>query len=162
MPFLGALLATGPEALRPLLLDALGGYQEELGRFAEAAAALGVQRTAPALVTHAYLQYLLATALRSWPGGLVCLAVLERAYLDAWRNVLRDLDARSPRRPLIEQWASDGFAAYVDRLTTAVDELAVPSATRDDLEEHVDRTLQYEAAFWEMAWPVGTGPGAAE
>ncbi|MGH7912758.1 MAG: hypothetical protein ACREQM_17040 [Candidatus Dormibacteraceae bacterium] len=161
LPFLGALLAGAPAAVRPLLLDALEGYRAELRRFDEAVTTLHVAQEPIALVTHAYLQYLLATAHRSWALGLVCLAVLERAYLESWQRVLEGLAQASPWRPLVEQWTTEPFVAYVSALAGAVDEFAVPRAERAELEEQVDLTIAYELAFWEMAWHGWGWPGDA-
>lgn len=157
--FLSALATGAPEGLRPLLAGASAGYGEELVRFDAMARDLGVEAAPIAFVTHAYLQYLLATALGEWAGGLVCLAVLERAYLEAWRGVAGGLAAGSPWRPLIMQWTTDDFAGYVSELSEAVDRFAVPAAPREALERHVDLTIAYELAFWEMAWHGWTWPG---
>ncbi len=159
LEFLDVLATGAPEGLRGLLVRASAAYQEELGRFDALARDLGVEPAPIAFVAHAYLQYLLATALQERAAGLVCLAVLERAYLEGWRGVARGLAADSPWRSLILQWTTDGFARYVDELTAAVDRFAVPVAAPGLLERHVDLTIGYELAFWEMAWHGWTWPG---
>lgn len=159
LPFLGALATGAPDRLRDLLAGASTAYREELVRFDALSRDLGVEPAPIAFVTHAYLQYLLATALRERPAGLVCLAVLERAYLEAWRGVAGGLAPDSPWRPLITQWTTDDFAGYVSELADAVDRFAVPASPRDALERHVDLTIAYELAFWEMAWHGWTWPG---
>lgn len=159
LEFLEPLAAGAPDGLRPLLAGVPAGYREELARFDTLARDLGVEPAPIAFVTHAYLQYLLATALRDWAAGLVCLALLERAYLEAWRGVAHGLAADSPWRPLILQWTTDDFAAYVAELADAVDRYAVPAAAPEVLERHVDLTIAYELAFWEMAWHGWEWPG---
>lgn len=159
LEFLGALTAGAPKGLRGLLVNASAAYREELVRFDGLARDLGVGPAPIAFVTHAYLQYLLATALRERAAGLVCLAVLERAYLESWRGVAGGLAGDSPWRPLIMQWTTDDFAGYVRELEEAVDRFAVPTAPGDAVERHVDLTIAYEVAFWEMAWHGWTWPG---
>lgn len=159
LQLLDALATGAPDGLRPLLAGASAGYREELVRFDATARNLAVEPAPIAFVTHAYLQYLLATALGDWAAGLVCLAVLERAYLEAWRGVAGGLAVDSPWRPLILQWTTDDFGEYVRALAEAVDRFAVPAAPRGALERHVDLTIAYELAFWEMAWHGWTWPG---
>ncbi|MFZ0215196.1 MAG: TenA family transcriptional regulator [Candidatus Dormiibacterota bacterium] len=164
LPFLGALLASAPCEARPVLASAIAGYQAELQRFGETAGRLGVDLTGarPAFVTHAYLQFLLATAHRSFPQGLLVLTVLERAYLDCWRGVRDGLAAKAPWRPLVEQWTTDEFAAYVRSLEELAERATdgAGSAERRVLTDHIELTIGYELAFWEMAWHGWTWPGA--
>lgn len=159
VPVLEALATGAPDELRRLLTGAVAGYRDELARFDALARNQGLEPAPIAFVTHAYLQYLLATALQDPAAGLVCLAVLERAYLEAWRGVAGGLARDSPWRPLILQWTTEAFAGYVRDVEDAVDRFAVPGAAPGVLERHVDLTIAYELAFWEMAWHGWTWPG---
>ena len=156
---LEALASGAPEGLGGLMAGARAGYRDELVRFDALVGDLGLEPAPIAFVTHAYLQYLLATALQDRAAGLVCLAVLERAYLEAWRGVAGGLATDSLWRRLIEQWTTDDFASYVTELEQAVDRFAVPASPAERLEQHVDLTIAYELAFWEMAWHGWTWPG---
>jgi thiaminase len=164
LPFLGALLASAPSEARPVLAGAIAGYQAELRQFGETAERLGVDLTGtrPAFVTHAYLQFLLATAHRSFAQGLLVLTVLERAYLECWRGVRDGLAAEALWRPLVEQWTSDDFAGYVRSLEGLAERVTegVGFAERHALTDHLGLTIGYEVAFWEMAWHGWTWPGA--
>ena len=164
---LGALLARAPARHRDLLLDALEAYREELRLFAAEAERLGVSLDAePALVTHAYTQFLSATALGgSYGEAFTALVVLERAYLDAWRFVREGLSPTSPWSAFVDRWASDEFAGYVGLLERELNGLAGEAGTseRAAMSRSFELTVRYEIAFWEMAltgarWP-GEGAG---
>jgi thiaminase/transcriptional activator TenA len=163
---LGALLARAPGRHRDLLLDALEAYREELRLFADQAARLGVSlEAAPGLVTHAYTQFLTATALGgSYAEGFTALFVLERAYYDAWRHVQEGLSSASPWSAFVQRWASEEFGAYVGRLERELDALAAEAGPeeRASLSRVFELTVRYEIAFWEMALTGATWPGAGD
>lgn len=160
---LGALLARAPARHRDLLLDALEAYREELRLFAAEAARLGVPLDAePGLVTHAYTQFLSATAFGgSYAEAFTALFVLERAYLDAWRFVREGLSPASPWSAFVDRWASDEFAAYVGLLEAELNGLAAEAGPpeRAALSRCFELTVRYEIAFWEMALTGATWPG---
>jgi thiaminase len=160
---LGVLLARAPGRHRDLLLDALEAYREELRLFAAEAGRLGVSLDAePGLVTHAYTQFLSATALGgSYGEAFTALFVLERAYLDAWRFVREGLSPASPWSAFVDRWASDEFAAYVGLLEGELNALAAEAGPSDRaaMSRCFELTVRYEVAFWEMALTGATWPG---
>lgn len=159
--FLGLLLARSPERLRDPLAEALAALGEELELFRERAEALGadLEDVEPGLVNHAFVQYLKATATgESYGSAFTAYWTAEKAYHDCWKVVEDGLPEDSPRRPLVENWAGDEFAAFVEWLGNELDGLAEEAgpAEREVMAGHFERTARYEAAFWEMALE---GPG---
>lgn len=172
VPFLGTLLSKAPPEDRDLHADAIVALGEELELFRERADALGVELEGvePGLVNHAYVQFLMATGHgRAYPEAFTVLYGAEKAYHESWKVVDEGLEPSSPWRPLVENWAGEEFAGYVDALEARVDGLAEEAGpeTRSAMEELFELTVRYEIAFWEMAhrgagWPgIPGGPGAA-
>jgi thiaminase/transcriptional activator TenA len=161
VPFISILLAKAPGEHRPAHAGVLAMLQKELELFRERAAAVGVDlvEVAPSFTTHAYAQFLLATAYReSYACGYAVLYAAEKAYHDSWRGVLGGIDRASPWFPFVENWGGVAFAGYVAHLEQELDELAAAAgaAERARMAELFELTVRYEIAFWEMAW---TGEG---
>jgi thiaminase/transcriptional activator TenA len=164
IPFVSILLAKAPEKHRAALAGVLGMLQKELELFRERAAATGADlgSPAPSFVTHAYGQFLLATACReSYACGYTVFFAAEKAYHDSWRGVLGGIDRGSPWFPFVENWGGAAFAGYVAQLERELDELAAQAgaAERARMAELFELTLRYEIAFWEMAWTAAGWPG---
>ncbi len=164
VPFLGTLLAKAPPEDRAMHSDAVLALREELELFRERADALGVdlEDVEPGLVNHGYVQFLMATGHgRSYPEAFTVLYGAEKAYHESWKVVEAGLDRSSPWRPLVENWAGDDFAAYVDALEARLDELArgAGEETVAEMEELFELTVRWEIAFWEMAHDGAGWPG---
>lgn len=167
IPFVSALLAKAPREHWEPLAKVIQALMKELALFEERAAAAGVTLagTRPAFVNHAYVQFLLATAHRaSFAEGYAVLYAAEKAYFDSWRVVAAGLDAASPWRPFVDNWAGEAFAGYVAFLEAELDRLAAGAgeAERRRMAEAVEITARYEIAFWEMAYEGAGWPGVAE
>jgi formylaminopyrimidine deformylase / aminopyrimidine aminohydrolase len=165
--FLAALLARAPERHRDSLADAVDALRKELVLFEEQAGGLGVELadTRPAFITHAYEQFLMATALgASYAEAYTVLYVAERAYHDSWCVVREGIAADSKWLPFVDNWAGDAFSQYVHSLEGELDALAAEAgpAERGRMAALFELTTRYEIAFWEMAL-VGDGwPGLPE
>jgi thiaminase (transcriptional activator TenA) len=163
IPFIAALVPRAPTHHLGPLTGVLSALEKELHLFEERAARVGVDlRCAPpAFACHAYIQFLLATAhTRSYTESYTVLYAAERAYHESWLVVQEGIDADSPWRPFVENWAGEEFAAYVKYLGSELEALAegAGSAERERMAELYRLTLLYEMAFWEMAadgegWP---------
>jgi thiaminase/transcriptional activator TenA len=157
IPFISVLLAKAPEKHRADHLGVLSMLQRELELFRERATAVGVDlgNVAPSFVTHAYVQFLLATAYReTYACCYTVFYVSEKAYHDSWRGVLEGIDRASPWFPFVENWGGVAFGGYVAHLEEELNELAAHagSAERARMAELFELTVRYEIAFWEMAW----------
>ena len=164
IPFLAALIPKGPASHWEPMTQAIGALIRELRLFEERADAVGVEirGTQPSFTTHAYIQFLLATAQNaSYEEAYTVLYAAERAYHDSWRMVRDGLDRSSPWWPFVENWAGPQFAAYVAYLEVELDKLAA-EAGPDRLHRMVEAfeiTVRYEVAFWEMAMTGEGWPG---
>lgn len=164
LPFVAGLLSRAPEEDRPALIRTLAALEKELALFEERAAALDVnlRGAPPSFTCHAYVQFLLATAERaSYAEAFTVLYAAERAYHDSWRVVREGLQTDSPWFPLVDNWAGEAFADWVDHLEARVDELAekAGSTERERMAELFRLTTLYEIAFWEMAATADSWPG---
>jgi thiaminase len=98
LSFLAALLARAPRRRREPLADAIVALRTELRLFEDQATKAGVRldEAAPAFVNHAYMQFLMATALgRSYPEAYTVLYAAEKAYHDSWGVVQQGLSPDS-------------------------------------------------------------------
>jgi thiaminase/transcriptional activator TenA len=164
IPFIAALIPRAPRHHWEAHANAIGALEKELELFEERAAAVGVdlRGAPPAFVNHAYIQFLLATALRaSYAEAYTVLYTAEKAYHDSWTVVKRGLREESKWYPFVENWAGDAFAQYVAYLETELDRLAaeVGDGERKRMAELFELTTRYEIAFWEMAATGETWPG---
>jgi thiaminase len=165
--FLAALLARAPARHRDPLAESIDALRNELVLFEEQAARAGVELSAarPTFVTHAYIQFLIATsATASYAEAYTVLYVAERAYHDSWRFVRDGIAPDSKWLQFVDNWASDAFAEYVSYLERELDELATAAgrAERERMAELFELTTRYEIAFWEMAVAGETWPGIPE
>ena len=165
--FLAALLARAPGRHRDPLADAIDALRQELRLFEEQAARVGVELsgTRPAFATHAYMQFLMATALgASYTEAYTVLYVAERAYHDSWRTVKQGISPESKWYPFVENWAGEEFGRYVAYLGGELDALAAEAgaAERKRMAGLFELTTRYEVAFWEMALAGESWPGLAE
>jgi thiaminase/transcriptional activator TenA len=163
IPFISILLAKAPEKHWAAHSGEIGMLHKELELFRERAAATGVELSnlAPSFVTHAYIQFLLATAYReSYACGYTVFYTAEMAYHHSWRVVLNGIDHASPWFPFVENWAGVAFAGYLASLEKELDELAAHAgaAERARMAELFELTTRYEIAFWNMAWTAEGWP----
>lgn len=164
LPFQAALLARAPVEERDAHADAIRALREELELFRERADVLGIDlgEARPSFVTHAYVQFLLATAHgRSYPEGHAVLYVAEKAYHESWKVVRRGLDPTHPWWPFVENWSGEAFGAFVRDLEERQDRLAEGAgpALRAQMADLFETTVRYEIAFWEMAYSASRWPG---
>ena len=162
--FLAALLARAPRRHRDALADAVDALRNELTLFEEQAAKVDVDIAGarPTFITHAYMQFLTATAATaSYAEAYSVLYVAERAYHDSWRVVRDGIAADSKWLPFVDNWASDAFGQYVSYLERELDALAAAAGPteRARMAELFDVTTRYEIAFWEMALGGESWPG---
>lgn len=164
IPFLAALIPKGPASHWEPMTQAIGALIRELRLFEERAEAVGVEikGTQPAFTTHAYIQFLLATAQNaSYEEAYTVLYAAEKAYHDSWKMVREGLDPASPWWPFVENWAGPEFGAYVVYLQLELDKLAKEAGPErlDRMVEAFETTVRYEVAFWEMAMTGEEWPG---
>jgi formylaminopyrimidine deformylase / aminopyrimidine aminohydrolase len=162
--FVGSLIARAPLHLRRMLGEFIPALHHELDLFESMAKELGVNlddiEASP--VCHAYNMFLLATVhTRSFTESFTVLYASEKAYFDSWSQVKKLQTQKSPYQRFIDHWSSDAFAAWVQQLAQALDELAAGCGTdeRKRMEGFFRLTLRYEYLFWDMAlrgsgWPV--------
>lgn len=169
IPFLAAMLPKGPARHWEPIAQAIGALIRELRLFEERAAAVGVELagTEPSFTTHAYVQFLLATAQRaSYEEAYTVLYAAEKAYHESWKVVEAGLDPESPWQPFVTNWAGEEFETYVRYLEGELDTLArdAGAGLRARMADAFEKTIRYEIAFWEMAvhgasWPGVQGDG---
>jgi thiaminase/transcriptional activator TenA len=163
IPFISALLPKAPVRHWASLTGVIKALQDELTLFEERAAAVGITlgTVPPAFTTHAYIQFLMATA--AYASYAECYTVLyaaEKAYFDSWMVVKAGIASDSTWMPFVENWAGDAFAGYVGHLERELDALASAAgpAELERMARAFELTVRYEIAFWEMAatgeqWP---------
>jgi thiaminase/transcriptional activator TenA len=164
IPFLAALIPKGPATHWEPMTQAIGALIRELRLFEERAAAVGVQLTGtqPSFTTHAYIQFLLATAERAtYEEAYTVLYAAEKAYHESWKVVQAGLNANSPWQPFVTNWAGPEFAAYVTYLEGELDKLASEAGPEllAKMAQAFETTVRYEIAFWEMATTGDSWPG---
>ncbi len=161
IPFMAALLSRAPRHHWKPLGDAIAALDKELDLFRERAGAMGVDLAGapPSLTNHAYIQFLMATALRgSYAEAYTVLYAAEKAYHDSWRVVQHGIAEDSKWYPFVEHWAGNAFAQYVAYLEGELNTLAERAGPdeRQRMAELFELATKYEIAFWEMA---ATGEG---
>lgn len=164
IPFIGALLAKALPAHREPLTETLQALHKELRLFEERAAAVGVELRGapPSFVNHAYVQFLMASALQKrYAEGYTVFYAAEKAYHDSWKVVKAGIDPKSPWMPFVENWAGEAFGQYVEYLGSQLDVLAERESeeVRAAMADLFETTVKYEIAFWEMAATGETWPG---
>ncbi len=157
LPFVSAIKPKAPEKhLRPLA-EAEVALHDELDLFEERARALGVSvESVPRnLVTHSYIQHLMATAYRTdYPVALTVYWTAEKAYHESWKTVLPSIDGDHKWYPFVENWAGEEFAEFVGFLGESVEEVAEEASDEQlrKMREQFRWTVRYEIAFWDMAF----------
>ena len=157
LPFVSTLKAKAPAGHRRELTEAEVALHEELDLFEERAAVLGVDvdDVPRNLTTHSYVQFLFATAYREdYPVAFTAYWTAEKAYHESWRVVEPELDEDHPWHPLVNNWAGEDFAEFVDFLGSTLHELhdQASEEQRRRMEELFVWTVRYEIAFWDMAY----------
>lgn len=157
LPFVSTIKAKAPADHRRALTEAEVALHEELDLFEERAKTLGVEvEDVPRnLTTHSYVQFLFATAYREdYPVAFTAYWTAEKAYHESWKVVEADLDEGHPWYPLVNNWAGEDFAGFVDSLESTLNELheETSESQRNRMEEIFLWTLRYEIAFWDMAY----------
>jgi thiaminase/transcriptional activator TenA len=162
--FIGGLLARSPVHLSRMLGEFIPALHQEMDLFESMAKELGVnlEDIEPSPTCHAYQMFLLATVhTQSFAESFTVLYGSEKAYYDSWTQVKKLQTQKSPYQRFIDHWSSDAFAAWVNQLAQALDNLA-PGCGADELKRMEDLlrlTARYEYLFWDMAltgtgWPI--------
>jgi thiaminase len=162
--FIGSLLARSPVHLRRMLGEFIPALHQEMDLFESMAKELGanLEDIEPSPICHAYQMFLLATAhTRSFTESFAVLYGSEKAYYDSWTQVKKLQTLKSPYQRFIDHWSSDAFAAWVNQLAQALDNLT-SGCGADELKRMEDLlrlTARYEYLFWDMAltgagWPL--------
>jgi thiaminase/transcriptional activator TenA len=168
IPFVGQLISRAPDRpLRRALGEIPAALEDELDLFEERAEALGVavDEVEPSLTNHGYVQFLQAAAYReSFPAAFTVYWAAEKAYHESWKVVRPGIGEDHSWHPFVENWAGDEFAELVGFLEDQTDRLGsdVGDATFERMSRMLKRTIQYEAAFWEMAYTGPEWPGIGE
>jgi thiaminase/transcriptional activator TenA len=167
IPFIAALIPQAPRAHWQPLAGAITALEKELELFAERARAVGVELgdVRPAFVNHAYVQFLLATALRGgYAGAFTVLWAAEKAYHECWKVVRTGLAPASPWWPFVDNWSGPAFAGYVAWLEAECNRLAAGAGEteRTRMAGLFGLTVRYEIAFWEMALTGAGWPGVED
>jgi thiaminase len=156
IPFIAILLAKGPLDLRKNFIQIINGLNQELDLFEKNAQQKGIDlgsvQAAPKC--HAYIQFLMNTAYNlSFEEGFTVLYAAEKAYLDSWMVVKKNLVSESPWTEFINNWTSDAFQQYVNWLSETLNNLIVGKEEKDlvRLHEIFNMTGRYELLFWDMA-----------
>ncbi|MGH3029361.1 MAG: TenA family protein [Gaiellaceae bacterium] len=164
---LAALLARAPDGHRDSLAEGIDALRQELRLFDEQASKVGIDLpgTRPSFINHAYMQFLMATALAaSYAEAYTVLYVSERAYHDSWWVVEEGISPQSKWYPFVQNWAGEEFGRYVAHLERELDALAAEAgrAERERMAQLFELTTRYEIAFWEMARVGEAWPGLPE
>jgi len=164
IPFMAVLLAKSSLDLRTNFIQIISGLDKELELFRRNADAAGISlnniESFP--ICHAYIQFLMNTGYnKSFEEGFTVLYAAEKAYLDSWMYVKKNLKGKSPWQSFIDNWSSEGFQQYVDWLAKTLDNLVAEKHDRElaKLIDIFNITVRYEYLFWEMAanklsWPI--------
>jgi thiaminase len=157
-------LAKAPQHLRSNFIQILTGLDNELALFRRNAEAHDVklEGAKPYPICHAYIQFLMTVAYNNtFEEGFTVLYAAEKAYLDSWLEVKKNLRVDSPWQEFIDNWTSSEFQQYVAWLSNILNEM-VDGKPESDLQKMEDLylvTARYEYLFWDMAagkknWPV--------
>ena len=148
-----SLLSRAPTSDFGLLAGGIGAFTAELGWFEGLASERGVGLDAePAPDAVAYLSYLTELSGAPYPVAMTGMWAVELAYLEAWRGALGGAERYAA---VIEHWANDEFAVFVERLAAVADrELGAALDHHEAAEVAFRRVLEHEARFWGL----GTAP----
>jgi thiaminase len=150
--FQSRLLARAPRPAQAVLAGGLVAVEAELGWFEEKAGERGLKLEASRHpTTVAYRDFLIALENEPYVVGITALWSLERAYLEAWKNVA---PGHPDHREFVEHWTTPEFADHVAELERAADS-ALESGSQGERERAEAAFLEVarlEKDFWEMAW----------
>jgi len=147
-PSVCRVLAQSPPEDRPLLVEALQGVVKHIEWFDAESGKRGLEPgKPPTSVSHAYMDFLTATSLDSYPVGIVLLWGQYRVYLDAWTAVGR---VPAAFRDAVAQWSSPRYRRFVGRCGRAADRALRTASDRElkRAEKVFEQMLHYELAFW--------------
>ncbi len=161
--FFSVLIAKSPEFLQANFIQALPVLQNELQLFRDYARERGfvLEDVEPAFVCQAYNSFLLASAYgEDYAGAFTVLYGAEKAYLDSWLEVKRQLSKSSPYQKFVENWTKKEFQDYVKWLGDTLNTLTqgLPEETLSRYEYLYKLTGRYEYLFWEMAYKLESWP----
>ncbi|MDX1623601.1 MAG: TenA family transcriptional regulator [Gemmatimonadota bacterium] len=143
--FVALTVAKTPREAQRVVIGGLAALDEELEWFEDHAEERGLDLDAePHPVCRRYVDYLIAAGYGE--PMEVLLAILygvEVAYTVGWGR----LEAEGPYAEFIERWTHPDFQAYVAELRDLADAHRHP-----DQQEHFDRVMEHERAFWRMTW----------
>ena len=135
-----------------VMAGAYPALQSELDRFAREAERLAVDLGGrPQPLTARFGRVLLEAADAGFAEGIGAYWAAEVAYLDAWSAVRRRVGLREPYADWIENWTSDGFRDFVDRLAAIVDRHGDPEAVRRRAAE----VFELEQQLWRWCFEGG-------
>lgn len=153
--FFSVLIAKSPADLQSALLQVFPVLQNELQMFRDYAKERGfdIETIEPAPVCHAYISFLLSTAYsEDYLGAFTVLYGAEKAYLDSWLEVKKQLVPTSPYQRFVGNWTKKEFQDYVAWLGDTLNNLAkgYPADYLSHVEWLYIQTGRYEYQFWEM------------
>ena len=145
----GTLLAGAPVDDFELISGGLLAFSDELAWFDQLAdqreLSVNVEASADAA---AYIRFLDELGRSPYPVAMTGMWAVEAAYLQAWRGIL---GGSGTYAAIVEHWANDDFAAFVERLEQVVDrELLSAPAHRDAAEWAFVCVCEHEARFWSL------------
>ena len=141
------VLADAPRGGLLVLAQGLAALAAELDWFEGHLAARGLNRAAALLpACRDYCRFLTAIGNAEYPKSILALWAVERAYLEAWSGVRPGAPAY---REFVGHWTVPEFAAYVDGLAAAADDV-LAAGGHADLEQTFLAVARHEAAFWQM------------
>ncbi len=159
--FIGILIAKAPRYLQPPLIMTLNGLENELKMFEEYASKSGfsLENVERSVICGAYIDFLLTTAYNEdFNCGFTILYGAEKAYLDSWLSVKKQVKGETPYIKFIENWTSPAFEKYVNWLGDELNSLTngIPRSQQDKLLHFYRLAGQYEYLFWEMSYKKQT------
>jgi thiaminase/transcriptional activator TenA len=149
------ILARAPRSGHLVLAQGLAALAAELDWFENHLHTRGLTQEAALLTAcREYCAFLEAVVAAPYPQGITAIWAVERAYLEAWTGVRPGAPAY---REFVGHWTVPEFAAYVDALATAADEVlqALPQAgdeTMGEVAQVFSAVARHEAAFWQMTF----------
>jgi len=143
--FVALTVARAPGGARSVLVRGLGALDAELDWFAAHARERGLDLDVPPHpICRRYTDFLIAAAYSRPPEVLLAILYgVEAAYAVAWGR----LEPAGPYAEFIERWTHPDFRVYVDELRILADTHPHPGQ-----QDHFDRVLRHEEAFWRMTW----------
>jgi len=164
VPFIALIIGHAPHDLGLKLGDSIGMLAGELEMFEKMSEEHGIslKNIRPAPTSHAYMQYLYATAgICPIEESFTVLYAAEKSFYDCWKMVKDYLQSKSKWQSFIDYWASDDFAAYIKWIESELNRMAegLPEEKLAKMEGLYLTTARYEYMFLTMAhageeWPA--------